>query len=83
MKWDKSIKLFGRDDLINMWVADMDFPCPEPVVEAIKERAQYPVYGYSFPPKSLCEAIIERLAKDYGWKVKKEWLVFTVGEFYY
>ncbi len=79
IKWDKSIKLFGRDDLINMWVADMDFPCPEPVVEAIKERANDPVYGYSFPPKSLYEAIIERLARDYGWKIKKEWLVFTAG----
>jgi len=79
IKWDKSIKLFGRDDLINMWVADMDFPCPEPVVEVIKERANDPVYGYSFPPKSLYEAIIKRLARDYGWKIKKEWLVFTAG----
>jgi len=79
MKWDKSIKLFGSDDLINMWVADMDFPCPEPVVKAVKERAEYPVYGYSFPPDSLYDAIVERLDRVYGWKIKKEWIVFTAG----
>jgi len=79
MKWDKSTKLFGRDDLINMWVADMDFPCPEPVVQAIKEQAEYPVYGYSFPPGSLYEAIVERLDRNFGWKIKKEWIVFTAG----
>ncbi len=79
MKWDKSIKLFGSADLINMWVADMDFPCPAPVVKAIKERAEYPVYGYSFPPDSLYEAIVERLDRVYGWKIKKEWIVFTAG----
>lgn len=70
MKWD-NIKLFGRDDLINMWVADMDFPCPEPVVKALKERAEYPVYGYSFPPDSLYEAIVERLDRNFGWEIKK------------
>ncbi|AGL00990.1 MalY/PatB family protein [Desulfoscipio gibsoniae] len=78
MKWD-NIKLFGRDDLINMWVADMDFPCPEPVVKALKERAEYPVYGYSFPPDSLYEAIVERLDRNFGWEIKKEWIVFTAG----
>ncbi|WP_104371607.1 MalY/PatB family protein [Desulfocucumis palustris] len=79
MKWDKSNKLFGSDDLINMWVADMDFPCPELVVKAVKERAEYPVYGYSFPPESLYDVIVERLDRVYGWKIKKEWIVFTAG----
>ncbi|SFG29534.1 cystathione beta-lyase [Desulfotomaculum arcticum] len=79
MKWDKNNQLFGRDDLIDLWVADMDFPCPEPVIKAIKERAEYPLYGYSFPPDSLYEAIVERLDRNYGWKIKKEWIVFTAG----
>jgi cystathionine beta-lyase len=79
IKWDKNFQMFGRDDLLAMWVADMDFPCPEPVVRAIKERAEDAVYGYSYPPDSLYEAIVDRLDKQYGWKVKKEWIVFTAG----
>lgn len=78
-KWDRMKQLFGRDDLIPMWVADMDFPCPEPVVRAIKERAAHPVYGYSVPPDSLYEAIIDWTWRRYGWAVKREWIVFTAG----
>jgi cystathionine beta-lyase len=78
-KWDRMGQLFGRDDLIPMWVADMDFPCPEPVVEAIKRRAEHPIYGYSVPPDSLYEAIIDWAWTHYGWKVRREWIVFTAG----
>lgn len=79
MKWDRNALLFGTEDVLDMWVADMDFPCPEPVLEVIKKRAQHPIYGYSFPPETLYEAIIERLYRYYGWRVKKEWIVFTAG----
>jgi cysteine-S-conjugate beta-lyase len=47
-KWDLNEKLFGTDDVLDMWVADMDFPCPEPVVKAIQERAQHPIFGYTY-----------------------------------
>lgn len=79
VKWDSDVALFGRPDLLDMWVADMDFPCPEPVVEAIKQRAAHPIYGYTFPPESLYEAIVDRVHRYYGWRIKKEWIVFTAG----
>jgi len=78
-KWDLNQQLFGTDDVLDMWVADMDFPCPEPVVQAVIERAKHPIYGYSFPPASLYEAIIERTERYYGWEIRKEWIVFTSG----
>ncbi|HEY3315220.1 MAG TPA: PatB family C-S lyase [Bacillota bacterium] len=79
VKWDLNRPLFGREDVLDMWVADMDFPAPEPVVEAIRKRAEHPVYGYSFPPDSLYGAIVERLDRYYGWRIKPEWVVFTAG----
>ena len=62
-----------------MWVADMDFPAPTPVVEAIKKRAEHPIYGYSFASDNLYDAIVNRVEKLYGWKIKKEWIVFNAG----
>jgi len=78
-KWDQNATRFGRDDVLSMWVADMDFPCPDPVVRALKERTEHPVYGYSFPPASVYDAIIDWCKKRYGWQVEKEWIVFTAG----
>ena len=45
-KWDGLKKRFGSDGMLPLWVADMDFPSPEPVVRAIAERAAHPVFGY-------------------------------------
>lgn len=79
VKWDSNQALFGRENLLDMWVADMDFPCPEPVVRAIRERAEHPVFGYTYPPESLYQAIVKRLERHFGWSIKKEWIVFTAG----
>ncbi|HAI20322.1 MAG TPA: cystathionine beta-lyase [Clostridiales bacterium UBA8153] len=78
-KWDLSHAMFGEKDLLNMWVADMDFPCPQPVVEALRRRVEHPFYGYTFAPDSLYDAIIEWVGKRYGWSIKKEWIVFNPG----
>ena len=78
-KHDNNTVLFGSDDVLSMWVADMDFPVPEPVVDAIKKRAEHPVYGYTFPQASLYEAIVNRVDRLYGWKIKPEWILFNAG----
>ncbi len=79
VKWDRNEQLFGREDVLDMWVADMDFACPEPVIQALRDRLDHPLFGYSFPPESLYQAIIDRLDRAYGWQVKKEWILFTPG----
>jgi cystathionine beta-lyase len=48
-KWDFVQSIFGRDDVIPMWVADMDFPVAPQIVEALKKRADHPFYGYTSP----------------------------------
>lgn len=78
-KHDNNLVLFGREDVLELWVADMDFPAPGPVVEAIKKRAEHPIYGYTFPSDSLYNAIVQRMERLYGWKIKKEWILFNAG----
>ena len=79
VKWDLNDVLFERDDVLDMWVADMDFPSPEPVLAAIRERAAHPIFGYTFPHAGLYEAIIDWNRRRYGWEVEREWIVCTAG----
>lgn len=78
-KWDKLEELFGGGDLLSLWVADMDFNAPDFITDAIKRRADHPVYGYTFPPDSLREAIADKSARDFGWRQSSDWLCFTNG----
>lgn len=78
-KWDHAPVLFGAPDVLPLWVADMDFPVAEPIIKAIRERADHPVYGYTFPGESLKAAICERFQRLYDWSVRPEWLVYTPG----
>ncbi|MDP3058998.1 MAG: PatB family C-S lyase, partial [bacterium] len=78
-KHDRNHELFGRDDVLDMWVADMDFACPVEVIEAIKKRLEHPILGYSFSSQSLLATIVEKCKQDYQWSIKPEWIVFTAG----
>ena len=62
-----------------MWVADMDFKSPEPVLQALHERIDHGIFGYARPERSATEAILEMLERNYGWQVKEEWLVWLPG----
>lgn len=72
-------QVFGRGDIIPLWVADMDFPVAEPIVSAIKERAEHPIFGYTMTSPGLYESIIDRLNDKFGWKVEKDWIIITPG----
>jgi cystathionine beta-lyase len=78
-KWGAVKSIFGREDVIPMWVADMDFPTAAPIVEALKKRAEHPFYGYTMPDPSLTEAVVERMKRRFDWKIEPEWVVFTPG----
>ena len=69
---------YGRD-VLPLWVADMDFRSPEPVVRALRERAEHGVFGYAMAPDELREVLVARLARLYGWQVPPEALVFLPG----
>lgn len=79
VKWDMRLQLFGRADVLPMWVADMDFAIAEPITAAIEKRIAHPVYGYAAVSPSLVKAVVARLERKYGWRVEPEWLVFTPG----
>lgn len=66
-------------DVLPMFVADMDFRSPEPVVRALVERAAHGVFGYPIEPPELRPAILERLERLYGWRVAPEAVVFLPG----
>ncbi len=66
-------------DVIPMWVADMDFASPPAVIEALKRRAEHPVYGYSCKPERLFQAYIGWMRSRYGVGVEREWLSFSPG----
>lgn len=70
---------FFDEDVLPMWVADMDFVSPEPVVRALQERVAHGVFGYALDLPGLREAIIERLARLYHWQVAPEHLVYVPG----
>lgn len=66
-------------DELPMWVADMDFRCPEPVLAALQARVAHGVFGYGHSPAELREVLVARLAALYGWRVTPEAIVFTPG----
>ncbi len=79
MKWDTIETVFGNKEILPMWVADMDFPVAEPIIDAVKKRLEHPIFGYTKPWKSLLESVVERMKKKFNWEIKPEWVVFTPG----
>jgi cystathionine beta-lyase len=79
VKWDLREEIFGRSDILPMWVADMDFETPPCIVDAVKERANHHVYGYSFMTDGYYESFIKWVKRRHGWNIKKEWIVFSPG----
>ncbi|HAZ21328.1 MAG TPA: cystathionine beta-lyase, partial [Firmicutes bacterium] len=79
VKWDGAASVFGSDDLLPMWVADMDFPVAAPILKALHQRIDHGVFGYTIAGAGVRQAVIDRMQNKYGWKVQPEWLIFTPG----
>lgn len=79
LKFDAKKATFGTDDVMPMWVADMDFAVPNAISLALKARLNHPIYGYSIAPDSLYAALIEWLRDRHHWQVEREWIVLTPG----
>lgn len=79
IKYDQRETIFGRADVIPMWVADMDFPTADFIREAVIERAKGDVYGYTFREDAYYESIVQWIERHHQWKTKKEWMSFTPG----
>jgi len=79
VKHDGRAAYFGTEDVLPLWVADMDFSVPEAVQRALAARAAHPVYGYTLYPDSMYDALILWLKKRHGWEVQREWIIMAPG----
>ena len=79
VKWDGMAAKYGRGDLQPLWVADMDYPSPPCIQEALKKAVDFGVYGYFAPPASYQEAFINWEKERHGVDVKAGWIRFTPG----
>ena len=79
IKYDWREKIFGRSDLIPMWVADMDFRTPSFVIDAISERLKHEILGYSFRPEPYFNALINWIGARHGWALTRDWIEFSPG----
>ena len=74
-KWEK----YAGRDVLPLWVADMDLPTAPFVLDAVRERLEHPILGYTAPPARMVEAFVAWLHRCYGWRVDEEWLVWIPG----
>lgn len=79
VKWDMLKPLYGRDDLQPMWVADMDWPSPDFVINALRNRLEHPVLGYAMASENYHNAVINWLASHYNINATKDELHFIPG----
>lgn len=81
LKWEPSVlgNLFSRNDLLPLWVADMDFNCPTTVTKAIKKRLEHEIYGYNLLDPDYLPALISWYKRRHNWTMKEEWVLTTPG----
>lgn len=75
LKWEK----YAGQDIVPLWVADMDFASPPAVMAALHDRIDHGVFGYTLPPDELVGVICDRMMAAYHWRVLPEWIVWLPG----
>ena len=79
VKYDGVAEMWGRDDLLPMWVADMDFRTPSFITDAIRKQLDQGILGYTLPCQRWYDSIIQWVAKRHGLKVQQEEIGFVPG----
>ena len=78
-KYDERLKKFGREDVIPLWIADMDFKTAQPIIDALKARAEEGIWGYTTRPASYFEAIRDWQSRRNGWTPDPSLMSFSLG----
>lgn len=79
VKWDMLQAVFQSDEVLPMWVADMDFKAPEEVNQALVDRAKHGIYGYTVVDEDVSSAIVDWLKNRHSWTIDKSWLSYSPG----
>ena len=74
-KWDSA----ESENVLPMWVADMDFHTAPAIVDALRRRIEHGIFGYTRVPDSYYEAVTSWFARRHGWKMDREWIIYTSG----
>lgn len=79
LKYDFAAEFHRPADVLPMWVADMDFPAPPEVIEALKERAVHGIFGYTETKTDYFESVSRWFRESFSWRPKEEWMIKTPG----
>lgn len=79
VKWDALAEKFGSEDLLALWIADMDFKAPALVSQRLRELTEQGVYGYYKTPESYYTAFLNWERAHHGYEPRREWLRFSPG----
>jgi cystathionine beta-lyase len=74
-KWQK----YAEQDILPLWVADMDFRSSPAILTALHERVEHGIFGYARPTKTTVSAVVNALALRYGWTIDPAWIVWLPG----
>lgn len=79
-KWDARPPFGeGGDDIIPLWVADMDFQVAPCITDVLRRRVDHGIFGYTQVPDSYYEAVIRWFGTRHGWKIERDWILYTSG----
>lgn len=79
VKTDALKKVYGNEELIPLWVADMDFETPDFITDALRERLEHPIFGYTVIPEDYWPTVRKWIEEHHGWKTECEWMTFIPG----
>ena len=79
VKLERCKALFGTEDVLPLWVADMDFRTPDFVLEAIQQRLEHPILGYTMPPRNFFDLFIAWIKEHHQWELSKTQVGFVPG----
>ena len=79
VKYDNLKELCGRDDVLPLWVADMDFRTPDFIINALRKRLEHEILGYTFASDSYYNSIIEWVHYKHNWAIRREWISYIPG----
>lgn len=79
VKFDALKEMYGREDLLSLWVADMDFATPDFVIDALKRRLDHPVLGYPVQYDGYWQSVVDWIRSHHSWQVEREWMRYIPG----
>jgi cystathionine beta-lyase len=79
IKWDGRERVFGKADVIPLWVADMDFETPEFIRSRIARRLEHPILGYTYRSPRFAESFTDWVKRRHAWDIDPKWVTFMPG----